>query len=545
MLRSFIGSLVSLALVASVASAADLPAIEVINNKFFFSNNGSQFLMRGIAYQQNTEDGGTDFNDPLANTAACKRDIPYLQAVNTNVIRVYALNASLDHTDCMKALSDAGIYVIADLSEPELSINRESPEWNLELYERYTGIVDEFHNYTNILGFFAGNEVTNNLTNTDASAFVKAAVRDTKKYIADKDYRTIPVGYSSNDDEDTRVAIADYFSCGSLEERADFFGINMYEWCGDSSFQSSGYKDRTEEYANLTIPIFFSEYGCNTKGDRKFTEVGTIYSEDMTDVWSGGIVYMYFQEDNDYGLVSVDKSSVSTLVDYSYYSKEINSISPSYAKASAASESKSETLSCPATGHSTWRASPSLPPTPDKDLCDCVEESLECVVADDVKSSKYGDLYASVCGSIDCDAITANGTTGKYGKVSFCSDKQKLSYVLNAYYLDSDKDSSACDFDGSASINKSATVASSCSAKVASATGGGSSSSSTSGSSSGSGSGSSSKSGSGSSSTSTSSSSSTKKSSAASVRSSLSSGELIAAVGMVSCFIGGATLIFV
>lgn len=541
MIYSLVKTFLLALVLSSVALADDLPTVEVIGNKFFFSNNGTQFLMRGIAYQQSTANDTTGgFVDPLADVESCKRDIKYLQAVNTNTIRVYALNTSLDHTECMQALNDAGIYIIADLSEPELSINRDSPEWNIDLYKRYTDVVDKFLNYSNVLGFFAGNEVTNNKSNTDASAFVKAAIRDTKKYISDKKYRSIPVGYSSNDDADTRVAIADYFACGSLEERADFFGINMYEWCGDSTFKTSGFSDRTEEYKNLTIPVFFSEYGCNEVRPRKFTEVGSLFSSDMTGVWSGGIVYMYFEEDNNYGLVSLQGNSVKTLADYSYYSQEINLIKPTLAQASQAtiSSAATNTLSCPASAE-TWRASPSLPPTPDSDLCECVANSLTCVVSSDVSSKDYGDLFGAICGEMDCTPfINVNGTSGSYGSYSFCSDKDKLSYVLNKYYEKMNKASHACDFSGSASINKSATTASTCSAKIASVASG-VTPSGTSGSSSGSGS-SSSSSGSNSSASST----STKKSSALRIKVSFSTGDLLAVTSMGMCFLGGFALLF-
>lgn len=104
----------------------------------------------------------------------------------------------------MNALADAGIYVVADLSEPGLSINRDDPEWNTALFERYTKVVDVMAKYTNTLGFFAGNEVSNAKNNTNASAFVKAAVRDMKTYIKSKNYRTIGVGYATNDDADIR-----------------------------------------------------------------------------------------------------------------------------------------------------------------------------------------------------------------------------------------------------------------------------------------------------------------------------------------------------
>ncbi|CAK9438726.1 uncharacterized protein LODBEIA_P29500 [Lodderomyces beijingensis] len=462
------GLLAATAYISSV-QAADLPAIEIVGNKFYYSNNGSQFFMKGIAYQQNTANSSDSFVDPLADGSACKRDIPYLQAVDTNVIRVYALDVSEDHTECMQALTDAGIYVIADLSQPDESINRKNPQWNLDLFQRYTDVVDKFHNYTNILGFFAGNEVTNDHTNTDASAYVKAAIRDTKAYIKAKNYRTIPVGYSSNDDSEYNVALADYFACGSQEDRADFLGINMYRWCGSSSYTASGYSDVTDDYKNLGIPIFFSEYGCNKVTPRRFEEVGTLFGSQMTNVWSGGIVYMYFQEENNYGLVSVNSNGdVSTLSDYNNYKSQIQSISPSSASiSSGVSTGAVSATSCP-TSTDVWAASTDLPPTPDKDICDCMNASLKCVVKDSVDSDDYADMYDYVCSKIDCSGISTNGTTGKYGAYSPCSDKEKLSFVLNLYYMDQKQASSACDFSGSGSL-KSASTASSCSAYLSSA----------------------------------------------------------------------------
>lgn len=188
-----------------------------------------------------------------------------------------------------------------DLGEPNTSINRDSPEWNLGLYDRYTSVVDTFQKYNNVLGFFAGNEVSNKPNNTIASAFVKAAVRDVKAYIVQKKYRSIGVGYATNDD-DTRTELADYFNCGPQENAIDFWGYNIYSWCGDSSYSKSSYDVRTKEFSTYSVPAFFAEYGCNTK-TRVFSEVGALFGSEMTPVWSGGIVYMYFQEANNYGVL--------------------------------------------------------------------------------------------------------------------------------------------------------------------------------------------------------------------------------------------------
>lgn len=200
----------------------------------------------------------------------------------------------------MQMLADAGIYVISDLGEPDTSIDRNLPEWNAELYARYAAVVDNLASYTNTLGFFAGNEVSNQPNNTVASAFVKAAVRDMKAYIVQKKYRPIGVGYATNDDE-TREELANYFDCGSPEDSIDFWGYNIYSWCGESSYADSKYEDRTQEFSSYNVPAFFAEYGCNKVEPRLFDEVESLYGTNMTPVWSGGIVYMYFQEANHFG----------------------------------------------------------------------------------------------------------------------------------------------------------------------------------------------------------------------------------------------------
>jgi hypothetical protein len=274
-----------------------------------------------------------DYVDPLADVASCTRDVPYLKKLGANTIRTYAIDPTADHSKCMALLDAAGIYVISDLGEPNLSINRDSPEWDTALYARYTGVVDSLAQYSNVIGFFAGNEVTNNLSYTGASAFVKAAVRDTKAYIKSKGYRAMGVGYAADDDASVRANVAAYFNCGDVSTQIDFWGYNIYEWCGDSDYETSGYANRTAEFTGYSVPAFFAEYGCNTQGGgaagRKFSEVAALYGSQMSPVFSGGFVYEYFEETNDYGLASVSGSSVSTLADFGAWQTAIAAVSPS------------------------------------------------------------------------------------------------------------------------------------------------------------------------------------------------------------------------
>lgn len=450
----------------TISVIAGLPPI-VIKGSHFFYENGTEFFLRGVAYQQEitakgSSTGTTSYTDPLADVAGCKRDVPLLKELGVNIIRVYAIDPTADHSVCMKMLEDAGIYVIQDLSNPTSSINRETPSWNTELYANYASVIDALAGYSNVLGFFAGNEVSNEVNNTQASAFVKAAVRDMKAYIKRKNYRQLGVGYATNDDPAIRIPLAHYFNCGDPDEAIDFWGYNIYSWCGDSSFTKSGYDQRTLEFANYSVPAFFAEYGCNQIRPRQFTEVQAIYGKEMTGVWSGGIMYMYFQEANDFGLVSIKNGEASKLPDFSALAKQLATVSPKNTPISQYVVTNTAPQACPATG-TAWAASSNLPPIANKDLCSCMMSSLTCTANDKLSPDDISTLFSSVCGldSTSCNGISANATTGKYGAYSMCTANQQLSFAMDQYYKSQKKAASACSFGGKASI-KSSSVSDSC-----------------------------------------------------------------------------------
>ncbi|RGP63400.1 putative beta 1-3 glucanosyltransferase gel3p [Fusarium longipes] len=463
---------------AAAAAHAKLEPITMKGSKLFYTN-GTQFFMKGVAYQQDSAAAGetttkkSSYSDPLADEKACKRDVPLLKELGTNIIRTYAIDPEADHSACMKLLDDAGIYVISDLSEPSLSINRDDPKWDVELLERYTSVVDELAQYDNVVGFFAGNEVSNNVSNTQASAFVKAAVRDTKKHIKSKFDRWLGVGYASNDDVDIREDIADYFNCGEDDERIDYWGYNIYSWCGESSMKDSGYSDQAEFFKDYSVPVFFAEYGCNEPGgaaNRIFDETTALYEEkEMTDVFSGGIVYMYHQEANDYGLVKISKNGDAVKQkDFAALKKKVNAANPQGVEEDDYKPS-GKAATCPKQSK-TWKVDSTLPPTPDSTLCECMVKSRSCVGADNLKAKDITDIFGYICGESPkiCTAINANATAGIYGAYSMCDNEAKLAYILDAYYQEQNKAADACDFKGKATTQK-AQDQSSCKAKLESA----------------------------------------------------------------------------
>jgi len=230
---------------------------------------------------------------------------------------VYSVDNTADHDTCMNALADAGIYLVLDVNTPNYSLNRDDPSrsYNDVYLQSVFATIDKFQGYSNTLAFFSGNEVINSGPTSAAAPYVKATTRDIRQYIRNRGYRSIPVGYSAADVSENRLEMAEYMNCGADDERSDFFAFNDYSWCDPSSFITSGWDQKVKNFTGYGLPLFLSEYGCNTN-TRDFGEVAALYNTEMTAVYSGGLVYEYSEEPSNFGLVQISGSEVTELPDF-------------------------------------------------------------------------------------------------------------------------------------------------------------------------------------------------------------------------------------
>ncbi|KAI0144111.1 glycoside hydrolase family 72 protein [Hypoxylon sp. NC0597] len=292
--------------------ADSLPTVTASGNAFWAGD--TRFYVRGIDYQP----GGSSANtDPLADSTICKRDIEKFQQLGVNTVRVYSVDNSANHDECMQALSDAGIYLVLDVNNPQYSINRykPAPSYNDVYLQSVFATIDEFAKYDNTLAFFSGNEVINdNPESVKSAPYVKATTRDMRQYIGSRGYRKIPVGYSAADVSSNRMQTAYYFNCGTDDERSDFFAFNDYSWCAPSSFEQSGWDQKVKNFTGYGLPIFLSEWGCITNS-RDFEELSALMSDQMSSVYSGGLMYEYSREGNGYGIVELSGDSDSVKED--------------------------------------------------------------------------------------------------------------------------------------------------------------------------------------------------------------------------------------
>ncbi|KAK7961581.1 glycolipid anchored surface protein [Apiospora aurea] len=345
----------ALAALGATAAAA-LPQVEIKGNQFYFTGNGSEFKIRGLAYQPGGQSAfksdGNDKFDPLSRPDQCRRDAAVIQSLGANVIRVYNLHADLNHDECVTVFNNAGIYLMLDVNSPVVNthINKENAKstYHHGYLENIFKVVEAFKGYSNVIAFFAGNEVIDDKKQArDNPPYIRAVTRDLKQYIKKHSDRFIAVGYAATDTrsasgagKDSVVDLWNYLGCSIEGEeddmsRADFFAVNIYSWCGDATFEESGYPELVKDFEKTSLPIFWSEHGCNEPvgSPRPFNEIAAMYGrDDMVKTFAGGIVFEYTQEDNKFGLVKMadtkdtESSDVELMKDFDNLSKQYDDV---------------------------------------------------------------------------------------------------------------------------------------------------------------------------------------------------------------------------
>ncbi|KAJ6476909.1 1,3-beta-glucanosyltransferase [Mycena sanguinolenta] len=454
-------------------TAGALPKVSRVG-QYLYADDGSRFFIKGIAYQtQGIVVSGPDnplnqpstFVDNLADGDACARDIPILQALGVNSIRAYSVNSSLNHDSCMQALSSAGIYVILDLTLPlNGSIDTTLPAWSTNTLDQYLRTIDAFEKYDNVLAYNVGNEVITPSA-SQSTPFIAAAARDIRAYLNSISSSAL-VGYAAIDGPSSFVVNeANFLACtaGSL----DLFGLNNYEWCGNAS--STTYNALNSEFANYSVAAYFSEFGSENchPVPRVWTEVPVMFSEPMTNIWSGGLAFSYFSDLSkgaDFGMatISADNTTVITNADFA------NLAAAYKAATSVTSPVKGSVTTpalpaCPTSTPPAWNVSTTLPQTPDDAACGCLAEKLSCLFEPPTPDYMMlvGDLIGIACGLVQtaggtCADISSDGVAGTYGRVAMCDPTIKLSYVMSQYYELNHYINVACSFSGNGTVNADA-----------------------------------------------------------------------------------------
>jgi hypothetical protein len=100
-----------------------LPHIVTKGNKFFNSETGTEFRMKGIAYYPRPNSGeladvGNYDWAADEHEDVWKPHVEVMKDLGVNTIRLYSVDPSVSHDKFMCACSEAGIYVLVGLTAP-------------------------------------------------------------------------------------------------------------------------------------------------------------------------------------------------------------------------------------------------------------------------------------------------------------------------------------------------------------------------------------------------------------------------------------------
>ncbi|ETO80501.1 hypothetical protein F441_04989 [Phytophthora nicotianae CJ01A1] len=303
-------------------TAAINPAI-IKGNRFFDSVTGDYFAIRGVNYYPRPNTGPLDINnlDLFSNDFKhiWQRDVPQFMALGANVIRLYAVDPDVDHTDFMCTLQSAGIYVVVDLGANcegcEITADSAPTCYPASYKTRGEKIIKQFARFDNVLAFSGGNEINHRTGGnpwTWNAPCQKKFIRDMRAFIQScPNLRRVPVGLVVADTD--RDENAQYYNCRTDEsdelENAQWYGINTYVHCDDISdpAKATGFnmlRDSFKSY-DYSIPVVLTEFGCVSpafptvdgfEAQRTFHDAVFMNLPEYSDYFAGGFAFEYSTE---------------------------------------------------------------------------------------------------------------------------------------------------------------------------------------------------------------------------------------------------------
>jgi hypothetical protein len=381
----------------------------------------------------------------------CAINIPALKAANINTVVVHAVAVDENHSGCMTQLDDAGIYTIVSLGGTNYnsSIGYRPTTWDTSLYSRFTTLVDKFQKYNNVLGFSVSGGLE--MRHPAALPFAKAAVRDMKTYIRQKNYRKVPLGVMGYDDQTSNLPR--YLSCsqdndtmslasstGLQSSGAEFYILTRrFASCNESTMRKLN-----DDYRTVSIPVIYSQMSCSD--DVNAPKLGIL---DLS-VFAGFSTYTWFNDDDDRGLIDFKAGKIKPRPTYSALLSQMATWTPpAPTKMAEYVPSPTEPPTCgsftihPAGALSSFWSTPVsvsnvLPPIPYNRLCACMMQSLVCVAPPDILSdnqSAMDKMDACKQNGTWCSGVSVDGGLGTYGAYSVCNATEQASWVLNQQTL--------------------------------------------------------------------------------------------------------------
>jgi len=347
-----------------------LSPIVVKGNFLYDSATGNRWFSKGTSYNPRSstfnpngrskgrgcEPGDAKYTGYTADIIADEfearwsEDLEAIANMGANTVRLFNVDAGRDHTKFMKKAESLGIYVIVPLNSKDYGFlpafpsprcytenmtfqvaaadGSTRPYGNVGVNVLSYGkqIVKQFSKFDNTLFFTVNNEFAMHDKNGFAGfQCVKALTRDIHQYqkSCSENMRRVPLIYSDYDmGAPDRGEIAKYLTCAleSEDDAIDVYGLNAYSYCNQAypggakadNFDYSPYKDIRKDFADLPVPMLFTEFGCVEgdflsfcpyKGGRTWPDVKWFFNSEMGEIVSGAIAYTYEQDYEERGMV--------------------------------------------------------------------------------------------------------------------------------------------------------------------------------------------------------------------------------------------------